>query len=200
MKICIDAGHGNSDSGCRSPFGDFESHYVLEIAKLVERLLKPHMEVLMTRDDDTFVALRERCRVANDGNCDLYVSLHTNSAVRKSAQGYEIYTSKGETRADKLALKLASRHVEAFPVQINRGIKEANFYVLTKSNMPAALIEFGFFSNSAEATWLLLDETKVRLAEAVASGVLDFCGITETGEPRLTVEQRLNKIEGILKI
>lgn len=200
MKVAIDAGHGGSDSGCRSPFGDFESHYVLEVAKLVERILEPYMDVLMTREDDTFVSLRERCRMANDANCDLYISLHTNSAVSKSAQGYEVFTSKGATRADELALKLASRHIESFPAQINRGIKEANFYVLSKTNCPATLIEFGFFSNSAEATWLMLDETKLRLAEAVASGVLDFCGITQTGEPRLTVEERLDRIEDHLNL
>ena len=200
MKVAIDSGHGGSDSGCRSPFGDFESHYVLEIAKVVERLLAPHMEVLMIREDDTFVSLRERCRMANDAECDLYISLHTNSAVSKSAQGYEVFTSRGATKADELALKLASRHIESFPAQVNRGIKEANYFVLKKTICPAALIEFGFFSNNAEATWLLLDETKVRLAEAVASGVLDFCGITQTDEPRLTVEERLDRIENHLNI
>ena len=200
VKIVLDCAHGGSDSGARTSLGEFESHYSLEICKLVRHLLSPHMEVILTREDDTFVSLPYRCRLANDANCDLFLSLHTNSAMNKSAQGYEVFTSKGVTRSDELALKLASRHIEAFPAQVNRGIKEANFYVLKKTNCPAALVEFGFFSNSAEATWLLLDETKVRLAEAVASGVLDFCGITETGEPRLTTGERLDRIERKLGI
>ena len=200
MLVALDAGHGGSDSGCRSVVdGTFESHYVLEVTKLVEKLLQPHVDVMLTREDDTFVSLRERCRDANARKADLLVSLHTNFAT-SSAQGYEVFTSRGTTRADKLALKLASRHIETFPAQRNRGIKEANFYMLKHTVMPAALVEFGFFSNIDEVTWLTMDETKAKLAEALASGILDFCGITQTDQPALTLEQRVARIEDHLRL
>lgn len=199
-KVILDPGHGGTDTGCCSAAGDNESTYVLEIVKLVKNLLEPHVEVLLTRDDDSYVSLRERCILANTEECDLYVSMHTNSADNTSAQGYEIFTSRGQTMADELALKLASRHIESFPAQRNRGIREAGYYVLKFTKCPAALIEFGFFSNPAEAKWLQMDDTKRRLARSVANGILDYLGITETGQSPLTIEERLDKIEKYLNI
>ena len=199
-KVILDPGHGGTDTGCYSAAGDNESTYVLEIVKLVKNLLEPHVEVLLTRDDDSYVSLRERCILANTEGCDLYVSMHTNSADNTSAQGYEIFTSRGQTKADELALKLASRHIESFPAQRNRGIREAGYYVLKFTKCPAALIEFGFFSNPAEAKWLQMDDTKRRLARSVANGILDYLGITETGQSPLTIEERLDKIEKYLNI
>ena len=179
--------------------GTFECDYVLRVTKLGEKLHKPHLDVMLTREDDTFVSLRERCRDANARKADLLVSLHTNFAT-SSAQGYEVFTSRGTTRADKPALKLASRHIETFPAQRNRGIKEANFYMLKHTVMPAPLVELGFFSNIDEVTWLTMDETKAKLAEALASGILDFCGITQTDQPALTLEQRVARIEDHLRL
>ena len=199
-KVILDPGHGGTDTGCCSAAGDNESTYVLEIVKLVKNLLEPHVEVLLTRDDDSYVSLRERCILANTEEWDLYVSMHTNSADNTSAQGYEIFTSRGQTMADELALKLASRHIESFPAQRNRGIREAGYYVLKFTKCPAALIEFGFFSNPAEAKWLQMDDTKRRLARSVANGILDYLGITETGQSPLTIEERLDKIEKYLNI
>jgi N-acetylmuramoyl-L-alanine amidase len=199
-KVILDAGHGGSDTGCYSAAGDNESTYVLEMVKLVKDLLEPYVDVLLTREDNSFVSLRERVLLANTEECDLFVSMHTNSSYNTSAQGYEVFTSRGQTKADELALKLASRHVESFPAQRNRGIKEAGYYVLKFTKCPAALIEFGFFSNPAEAEWLQMPETKRRLARSVANGILDYCGVTETSQSPLTIEDRLDRIEKHLKL
>jgi N-acetylmuramoyl-L-alanine amidase len=195
MKVAIDAGHGGTDSGCRSVLdGTFESHYVLEVAKLIEAILAPYVDVVLTRKDDTFISLRERCRDANDQEVDLLVSLHTNSATT-DAKGYEVFTSRGTTRADQLAKNLASRHVEAHPSQRNRGIKEAGFYILKFTRCPAALVEFGFFSNPTEAEWLTKESTKQSVANAVAMGILDFCGIAKQEDDVLTLEDRVARLE-----
>jgi N-acetylmuramoyl-L-alanine amidase len=200
MKVAIDAGHGGTDSGCVSVLdGTFESHYVLEVAKLVKGILEPYVEVVLTRKDDTFVSLRERCRDANDQEVDLLVSLHTNSATT-DATGYEVFTSRGTTRADQLAKNLASRHIEAHTAQRNRGIKEANYYMLKHTSMPAALVEFGFFSNLIEAEWLTQESTKQSVAKSVAMGILDFCGIAEKEDDDLTLEQRVARLEKHLGI
>jgi len=195
MKVAIDAGHGGSDSGCRSVLdGTFESHYVLDVAKRIEAILSPYVDVMLTRKDDTFISLRERCRDANDQEVDLLVSLHTNSATT-DAKGYEVFTSRGTTRADILAKYLITRQMDAHPSQRSRGIKEAGFYILKFTRCPAALVEFGFFSNPAEAEWLTKESTKQSVANAVAMGILDFCGIAKREDDVLTLEDRVARLE-----
>ena len=76
--VCIDAGHGGSDTGAISPDGSlYEKDDNLKLAlKVKEYLESMNLNVVMTRTDDTYVVLNERCKIANTNNVDLFVSLH----------------------------------------------------------------------------------------------------------------------------
>lgn len=197
MLVVLDAGHGGTDSGCRSVVdGFFESTLTLDIVLRAKEILSPHVDVLLTRDKDEFVSLRERCKIANNSDADLLVSVHINSAT-SDASGFEAFTSMGKTKSDKAVIQLANSHLLKFPKQRNRGIKEANFYVLKHSNMSAVLMEYGFFSNRAEATCLVKDETRQRIAEGLADGILNCFGKQE--QP-LTLDERVTRIENHLNL
>lgn len=199
-KVCIDPGHGGSDPGALGVNGDFESRLVLKIGLMVRDIIAPWCEVLMTRETDTFVSLSERCRMANKWGADIYVSIHFNSAT-PDAHGWEVFTS-GSTGSRKLATDLAAAHSESFPEQKARGIKgikQAGFYVLQESNMPAVLWEGGFISNADEAEWINQHDTQVRMADALAQGIINHLGLPTEVEA-LTLEQRVARIEKFLNI
>ena len=198
MKVTIDAGHGGEDSGATGSLnGYFESHGVLDIALRLRALLERHVEVQMTREDDTFTSLPERCRMANEWGADILVSLHLNSAT-SDASGFEVFTS-GSTKSKDLAKRVWSRHTKAFPDQKDRGVKTAGFYVLKHSDMPAVLTEGCFLSNDAENQWVSLDETRQQMAEAIGQGILDYFNI-DTNTPELTIEERVARLEARLGI
>ena len=191
-RIVIDPGHGGQDSGAVGG-GLRESDVVLSIAYKVRDILKRSFDVYMTRDSDTFVSLNYRSSYANNlGDVDAFVSIHCNSASSTSATGWEIFTSKGETEADKLAASIGKRYAARFTIQA-RGLKEANFSVLQHTNMPAVLVECCFLSNAEEAKWISSDEIQQQHAEAIADGIIDHFGLDN--KTALTLEQRVAKIE-----
>jgi N-acetylmuramoyl-L-alanine amidase len=197
-KVTVDCGHGGSDSGAIGSFnGYFESHAVLDIGLRLQALLLPHVEVQMIREDDTFTSLPERCRMANEWGADIFVSIHLNSAT-SDASGFEVFTS-GSTKSRDLANKVGYRHAETFPWQKNRGIKQAGFYVLKHTDMPAILTEGCFLSNDDENKWVCIPETRQAMGEVIARGILDYFGI-DPSKTELTLEERVVRIERHLGI
>ena len=194
MKVSLDAGHGGEDSGARGKLnGYFESHAVLDIALRLRALLETHVEVQMTREDDTFVSLPERCRMANEWGADIFCSIHLNSHT-SDASGWEVFTS-GSTKSKDLANKVGWRHAQAFPDQKNRGVKtNGSLYVLRNTSMPAILTEGCFLSNEAENQWVSIPETRQQMAQAICLGILDYFNI-EPNKPELTLEERVVRIE-----
>ncbi len=91
--VAIDPGHGGEDPGAIGPSGLREKDVVLAVSlKLRDRLnAVPGMRVMMTRDADFFVPLRERVRKARRVQADLFVSIHADAAYRPDARGASVY-------------------------------------------------------------------------------------------------------------
>lgn len=94
FTVVIDAGHGGHDSGCQG-HSRIEKNVALELALLTGQLIKdasPTIKVVYTRETDVFIPLNDRIKIANDIDADLFVSIHCNSASRKSqATGTETF-------------------------------------------------------------------------------------------------------------
>jgi N-acetylmuramoyl-L-alanine amidase len=106
-RIVIDAGHGGKDTGAIGPHGVREKEMALAIARKVATRLKGFgFNVVMTRSDDTFVALDDRTRIANEARADLFVSIHCNAAKRRKLEGVETWTLN--VAADRYAARLAA--------------------------------------------------------------------------------------------
>ena len=186
--ICIDAGHGGKDSGAVGN-GLQEKDIVLSIAKMVKSMLiEKSFKICMTREDDTFVELKDRCIIANKVKADIFVSIHCNSAESKSAFGFEIYHTQGSMQGQKLAadIKLSINENKEI-IRTDRGIKTANFTVLTATNMPAVLVETAFSK--------ILKTKQSEFATAICKGICSYFGIKNTSgtqilsKPTVTVEQ-----------
>lgn len=92
-KIVIDPGHGGKDPGAVGPTGLKEKDVVLKIAKYLNEMLAelPGIQVVMTRDDDRFIPLYERPKIANRVGAKLFISIHANSVKDRRAQGSSTY-------------------------------------------------------------------------------------------------------------
>lgn len=83
--IVIDAGHGGKDSGAVGYKNRSEKHLVLAVALELGKVLQARgHKVFYTRKKDEFINLRDRTKVANDKNADLFISLHANAAPSES--------------------------------------------------------------------------------------------------------------------
>ncbi|MFB9354665.1 N-acetylmuramoyl-L-alanine amidase [Sneathiella chinensis] len=109
--IVVDAGHGGIDPGAIGKSGVHEKKLTLAVAQRLARILKSRGDynVVMTRDDDTFLSLKERVNVARNVKADLFISVHADSIGRADVRGSTVYTLS-ETASDKEAEALASSH------------------------------------------------------------------------------------------
>ena len=107
--LVLDAGHGGHDSGAVGPAGLMEKELVLDVTKRVSRLLEEKLgvKVLLSRDGDHFVPLRDRTSYANRERADLFVSIHANAHRVVASEGVETYFLSSE------ATDNASRQVAA---------------------------------------------------------------------------------------
>jgi len=108
--IVIDPGHGGLDNGTQAPTGESEKTIVLDFAKaLRDRIEKGgKFRVVMTRDDDTFIPLGDRVKIARANTAALFVSIHADALPKREgdAQGATIYTlsdKASDAEAEKLA-------------------------------------------------------------------------------------------------
>ena len=92
-RVVIDAGHGGSDPGATAPAQLSEKDVTLDIAsRLATLLVKNGFEVVSTRREDRLIPLRDRARIANDSDGDIFVSIHVNSIVKHTdSHGIETY-------------------------------------------------------------------------------------------------------------
>lgn len=107
-RVVVDAGHGGHDTGAIGKNGTREKDVSLSIAKkLADKLEAMGLEVVMTRDDDTFVKLEDRTRIANRERGDLFISVHCNAAPTPKLRGIETYTLN--TSSNRYSIRLAAR-------------------------------------------------------------------------------------------
>lgn len=211
MLVCIDAGHAESTAGKRSFDGTLREY---EFNRAVAVLLKYHLnrhgiDTIFSCDLDIYkdVSLSERCSVANNAKADLFISIHANAygTTWNSSNGWEIFHHKNSANGKRLAEAI---HKAGVPTTKNnvrtlqflgltdRGIKTNTFTVLTNTNMPAVLIEHGFYTNKAECEKLKDVEFRKKCAIADAKGILNYLGVVWKKE---TAETPINNDIDIIK-
>ena len=112
--IAIDPGHGGVDPGARGRSGSWEKSLTLKQAQELRRQLlqTKRYRVIMTRDNDVFVRLRERISIAQRAGADLFFSLHADSIANPKIRGGAVYTLS-EKASDKEAAALARKENKA---------------------------------------------------------------------------------------
>ena len=108
-KIVLDPGHGGKDPGAIGIAGLAEKDIVLSVAGKLAQKLKKEMgvNVVLTRRDDSFIALEDRTAIANAEGADLFISLHVNASPNPEARGIETYYL--DNTSDEASIRLAAR-------------------------------------------------------------------------------------------
>ncbi|MGN6448315.1 MAG: N-acetylmuramoyl-L-alanine amidase [Brucella intermedia] len=110
FTIMIDPGHGGIDSGAESLSGIKEKDLTLAFGQeLRDRLAQDkNIKVLMTREDDTFLRLSERVRIARQHEADLFISIHADTINQHDIRGATVYTISDKA-SDSVARAMAER-------------------------------------------------------------------------------------------
>lgn len=171
--VVIDPGHGGRDPGAIGLRGVQEKGIVLEISQETARVLrKGGYQVIMTRNSDVFISLEQRAILANDRDGDVFVSIHANAVggSRPEVNGLETYYFQtGRLLAHTIHRNILGR----FNVR-DRNVRQARFYVLRNTNMPAVLVEVGFLTGSIDNRNLSNSNYRRQMGEAIAHGIIDY--------------------------
>ncbi len=180
--VILDPGHGGGDPGASGRILQ-EKTVNLDIALRVgDMLAARNFEVAYTRDTDRNPTQTERAQIANQLNAAVFVSIHNNANTIPEKEGTEThyYASLDDPalfmqkdQRSKLATFLQQRMMENLR-RVDRGVKQSNFTVLTKTTMPSALVEIVFISNPEEEDLLRRDDFRQRAATAIADGITDY--------------------------
>ena len=122
--VAVDAGHGGSDDGTRGASGTLEKEITLSIARRLRDQIEGRLglRVILTRNRDDDVPLDARAAVANNNKADLFISLHVNASIRRSANGAEVSYLSMEEYGDE-ARALAGREAQLVLV-IGGGVRQ----------------------------------------------------------------------------
>lgn len=157
--------------------GILEKDINLEIAlKLQEVLHENGYSVLMTREDDNSLSLRERSDFANEKEADLFISLHQNCyAQDASVHGIEVYYNSDKTTNDQQLAQMIQESLINETGAKNRGIHSDNGLVVTRETiMPAVLVETAFISNDDELDLIMSDDYQNKVVNGIAAGIENF--------------------------
>jgi N-acetylmuramoyl-L-alanine amidase len=213
--IVLDPGHGGFDKGAASAFGN-EKTYALDVARQLRPLLQAKgFKVVMTRENDVFIPLEVRARIANATRDSIFVSIHFNATgSNPSATGFEIFslTPRGapSTNDDSLALHFLNMQAggpvdaQSFELsaavyhsmlghiqEFDRGIKRARFAVLRRTNIPSILVEGGFLSEAGDSKRIADTAWRKQLADSLCTGIENYRNLVEKKQrPMLVAEYR----------
>lgn len=203
--VVLDAGHGGHDVGARGVYG-YEKDYALKMVLAVKQQLeKRGFKVVLTRSNDVFITLGGRVAIANQTPRSIFVSIHFNSggsdasgietfaltpqgssATFSRGGGYNAYGLTGNTH-DSANIALATA-VHAMVVSrfkfVDRGIKRAQWSVLTGCKRPGILFEGGFVTNGSECRLIASDNYRESVGGAIADAVVNYKKALESAARR----------------
>jgi N-acetylmuramoyl-L-alanine amidase len=204
IKVCLDPGHGDYDSGTVGNDGVAESVSNLEIAQLTKAYLEScGVSVTMTRESDVQVSLSERCAIANQANADFFVSLHRNSVSESDSgeNGVEIWVNNKMPEYDVTLANNIMSALDSVGIMQNRGVKygysglpDQNYQVNTDTVMPSCLVELGFVTSDADNE--LFESKKSEYAKAIGDAIIQTAielGVADENGTRLLGEQLISQ-------
>ena len=226
--LVLDPGHGGKDYGAIGKITN-EKTINLKVAKLVGEKIEEmfdDVEIVYTRDDDSFVSLKDRAAIANDSGGDLFISIHVNSVDKKNRnrsiiQGASVYTLGLHKSADNLEVAKRENAVMAMEDDYNssyegfnpdssesyiifelsqnqhleqsvrlagniqdqlvktanrvdKGVRQAGFWVLWSTGMPSVLIELDFICNPEQEKYLASEQGREELSDAIVNAFATY--------------------------
>ena len=188
--IIIDAGHGGEDSGAIGVNGAYEKNINLAIAMIMgEELINRGYTVVYTRTEDKMLYLPEenikgmrkisdlknRCKVTEQYEDSILVSIHMNSYGASKYSGLQVYYADADSDSERLAAKIQNAVRQELQPDNKRQIKNgSSLYLLENAKGTAVLIECGFLSNEIECEKLSQKEYQKQLSFSIICGIIEY--------------------------
>jgi len=176
FSVVVDPGHGGPDPGAIGIGGIRETDVVLEVSKIVKKLLSEKgVEVRLTRKNEVDLDLPQRVSFANNVDADIFVSIHANASrgKRRDINGLETFYFRG-WKGRLLAKRIQNQILRVSPGSPDRGVKQGRFHVIKNTRMPAVLVEIGFLTGRLDARRLEKPVHRKKIAYAIAKGILEY--------------------------
>ncbi|MFD3158455.1 N-acetylmuramoyl-L-alanine amidase [Haloimpatiens sp. FM7330] len=184
LTVCIDPGHGGSDSGSVGSKGTKEKDVDLNVALKVGKILSDSgIKVKYTRSSDKSVSSSERKKIANSS--DLSVSIHVNSYTSSNVNGVETFYLQGSSSSQKLASDIQNQLVTLINMT-NRGAKQDTRHAEVQTTCPSTLVLLGFMTNANDENKLRSVDFQNKSAQAIANGILEYVGKSPS-IPKVTI-------------
>lgn len=189
LTVLIDPGHGGEDGGAQSADGTLEKNINLSISLPLRDLLRLFgFEVAMTRETDTAIYdpayadksgkkasdMRNRLSLYETAGC--VISIHQNHFSQEKYSGAQMFYSPNHPASQTLAQEIRSAVLSYLQPENTRELKQANsnIFLLSKTTVPAVLVECGFISNISERERLKTSSYQRQMALSVAAGFLHY--------------------------
>lgn len=188
--IGIDPGHGGIDSGAVGITGVEEDKINLSIAlKLKKIIMENGGIVVMTRETEEGLYteksntlkemktedLHNRKAIIDEGNCDIFISIHLNSFEQSKYYGAQTFYHIGDGDSKDLAYSIQEQLRRELDENNHRIPQETEeIFLLKERDIPSVLVECGFLSNPNEEKLLISDKYQEKIALAIYNGVVKF--------------------------
>jgi N-acetylmuramoyl-L-alanine amidase len=182
VRIFIDPGHGGNDPGAVGN-GLKEKDLTLKIAKKIKPKLTNYenVQVKLSRENDTYLTLSERAKMANDWGADIFISIHINAG---GGIGFESYIYNGSVSSSTIAYQnIIHEEIVKATGWNDRGKKRENYAVLRETKMPAILTENGFIDNTTDANKLKNDSFLDKIAQGHVNGIVKLFNLKKNSTP-----------------
>lgn len=190
--IILDAGHGGIDPGALTKDKDTaEKDVNLAITiKISELLESSGALVMLTREDDSSLYqeasgktirqkynenLKNRKKIINESNADMFVSIHLNAFEQSKYYGAQTFYPEGKEESVQLSKYIQEELKRVVDKTNNREIKPRDdIYLLKENEIPSVLIECGFLSNEKEAKLLVDEKYQEKIAWSIYVGIQKY--------------------------
>lgn len=188
--ILIDPGHGGIDGGAVGKDGTLEKDINLKISmKLKTELERNGYAVVMTRETDKDLYseggtirkkkvedLSERCKLKNESNCNMFISIHLNMFPQRKYYGAQVWYSNNE-ESKKLAQLLQfniKSNIDKSNNRIEKPAKQSYKVLRCTDTIPSVIIECGFLSNECEREKLKTESYQQIIANSICNSIINY--------------------------
>jgi N-acetylmuramoyl-L-alanine amidase len=170
FTVVLDAGHGGQDAGAIGAFSKEKNINLTYILALGEKITANHkdVKVIYTRTTDVFIPLNERAQIANKANADLFMSIHTNAAKNRTANGTETFTLGHARSKENMELAMLENSV----ILLEEDYK--NTYQGFDPNSTDSYIMFQFMQDQ-------YNEQSIKFADLIQQNFSKYTSLTDRG-------------------
>ncbi len=175
--ILVDAGHGGSQKGAVGCLGDEEKNINLKIALELQQILKEKgAKVVMTRECDGNITLKDRIKIAKENDIDIYLSIHLNSVGDVSFNTFKhrgtsvFYFNNNSKELAKILEKSITKKAGTW----KDGVKPASFAVIRPADYVGVLIETAYMINPFDTLLYTREDFARNAAEGIVEGISEY--------------------------